>query len=138
MNREGRLHFFLLKSSFLRSSFRLLWISVPSFSTRLQPPLVFFSFLRKLIPWDFASDSNLEEIIEILNGWRKTACRGPPATPQSQRRAHKKPRFSHLNVQTQRLHELLPLLSQFSCPSVRLNTFELRSTTGILIIIYWL
>jgi hypothetical protein len=41
-------------------------------------------FLRKLIPWDSASESTLEEIIEILHDWRETACLGPPATPKSQ------------------------------------------------------
>jgi hypothetical protein len=59
-------------------------------------------FLRKLIPWDFASESNLEEIIKILHDWRDVASLGPPATPKSQRRARKKARSSHLDVETSR------------------------------------
>jgi hypothetical protein len=55
-------------------------------------------FLRKLIPWDFPSESNLEEIIKILHDWRETASLGPPATPKSQRRARKRARSSHPDV----------------------------------------
>lgn len=74
----------------------------------LNEPTITPHFLRKLIPWDFASDSNLEEIIIILNDWRETACLGPPATPKSQRRARKKARSSYLDVQTPKTQRAPP------------------------------
>ena len=60
------------------------------------------SFLRKLIPWDFANEANLNEIIKILLDWRETASLGPPDTPKSQCRAHKKAWSSHQLVETPR------------------------------------
>jgi hypothetical protein len=60
----------------------------------LQEATITPRFLRKLILWEFANESNLEEIIKILHDWRDT-CLKPPATPKSQHRARKKARSSH-------------------------------------------
>lgn len=64
----------------------------------LREPTITSRFLRKVIPWDSATESNLEEIIGILHDWRETAGLGPPATPTSQRRTRKKARSSHLDT----------------------------------------
>jgi len=48
--------------------------------------------LQKLVPWDSASESDLDQIITIINDWRESVAIVIPTTPTSQQRARKKPR----------------------------------------------
>jgi len=46
--------------------------------------------LKKLIPWDSASDADLADLVDIINEWREAVPAQPQRTPTSQRRASKK------------------------------------------------
>ena len=48
--------------------------------------------LRKLVLWDSATETDLAEIVSIINDWRETAAIVVPSTPASQHRARKKGR----------------------------------------------
>ncbi|KAF8816642.1 P-loop containing nucleoside triphosphate hydrolase protein [Phlegmacium glaucopus] len=58
----------------------------------LQEQTLTTHLLRKLVPWDSATESDLEEVLLTINGWRETAAIVIPTTPTSQRRARKKTR----------------------------------------------
>lgn len=51
-------------------------------------------FLRKLVTWDSASESDWEDILSIISDWREAAAIVVPTTPPSQRRGRKKTRQS--------------------------------------------
>jgi len=53
--------------------------------------------IRKLVPWDSATESDLEGILSIINDWCETASIVIPTTPASQRRARKKTRVDKSN-----------------------------------------
>jgi hypothetical protein len=58
----------------------------------LQEQTLTTRFLRKLVPWDSATESDVEEVLAIISEWRETAAIVIPTTPTSQRRARKKKR----------------------------------------------
>lgn len=58
----------------------------------LQEQTLTIQLLRKLVPWDSAAESDLEEVLSIISDWRDTAAIVIPTTPTSQRRARKKKR----------------------------------------------
>ena len=58
----------------------------------LQEEIVTICLLRKLVPWDSATETDLAEIVSIISNWRDTATIVIPSTPASQRRARKKGR----------------------------------------------
>ena len=58
----------------------------------LQEHTVTTRLLRKLVLWDSATETDLAEIVSIINDWRETAAIVVPSTPASQRRARKKGR----------------------------------------------
>jgi hypothetical protein len=84
MNKEGHYPFLSFFSSQILFPPKQLQAFVDYCPKFLHEPAITPHFLCKL-PWDFTTDSNLEEIIRILHDWRETACLGPPATPTSQR-----------------------------------------------------
>jgi hypothetical protein len=63
----------------------------------LQEPTLTTHLLRKLVPWDSATESDLEEVLLTINSWRETAAIIIPSTPSSQRRARKKTRANEPN-----------------------------------------
>jgi len=58
----------------------------------LQEQILTTRLLRKLVPWDSATESDLEELLATINDWRESAAIVIPTTPTSQRRARKKTR----------------------------------------------
>ena len=58
----------------------------------LQEQTLTTHLLRKLVPWDSATESDMEELQSIISDWRDTASIAIPTTPTSQRRARKKKR----------------------------------------------
>ena len=58
----------------------------------LQEQTLTTQLIRKLVPWDSATESDLEEVLSIISDWRDTAAIVIPSTPTSQRRARKKKR----------------------------------------------
>lgn len=63
----------------------------------LQQQVLTTRLLRKLVPWDSATNSDMEEILAVINDWRETAAIIIPTTPSSQRRARKKTRVKQTN-----------------------------------------
>ena len=56
----------------------------------LQEQTLTTRLLQKLVPWDSATESDLEELLAAINDWRESAAIVIPTTPTSQRRACKK------------------------------------------------
>ena len=63
----------------------------------LQQQVLMTRLLCKLVPWDSATNSDMEEILAVINDWHETAAIIIPTTPSSQRRARKKTRVEQTN-----------------------------------------
>jgi hypothetical protein len=68
----------------------------------LQEQIITPRLLRKLVPWDSATDSDLDQIVSIITDWRDAASIIIPSTPTSQRRARKKGRPGQEELTTPR------------------------------------
>ena len=101
---EARQYFFQLRLSFRPSS----WMPLTHSARLLQEQTLTTRLLRKLVPWDSATESDLEELLTAINNWRESAAIVIPATPTSQRRARKKSEL--INLLISQLHNPHALL----------------------------